>query len=167
MAAAKFEALEKWLRENGGYLHPSVTVAYDEQMGAHFRALSKVPAGTHVLTVPHHLALSNLNAQVDDSFPVFRTHARSFTVEALTYFYLMAQWINKETSFWKPYLDTLPSPEQGFGTPLWFNHEDKKWLEGTDLQPTSIAREAAWHSHWQDGIDVLKSEGVDAAPYTW
>jgi hypothetical protein len=167
MAASKFEALEKWFRKNGGYLHPSIHISYDERIGAHFKTISKVPAGTRVLTVPHHLAISNLNAQVDDAFPVFGTHAKSFTVEALSFFYLMAQWIHKETSFWKPYLETLPSPEQGFGTPLWFDDDDRKWLEGTDLQPTSLAREAVWQGYWKDGLEVLKSADVDVAPYSW
>lgn len=163
----KMEALEKWFRDNGGYLHPSVHLSYDQELGAHFRTSSDVPAGTHIITVPHHLALSNLNAQVDDAFPVFKTRAKSFTVEALTFFYLMAQWINKETSFWKPYLESLPPPDQGYETPLWFDEEDRKWLEGTDLQPTSLAREAIWQKYWQDGVEVLKSAGVDVAPYTW
>lgn len=167
MAATKMMALEKWFKDNGGYLHPSVHISYDEQLGAHFRTLSEVPAGERILTVPHHLAISNLNAQVDDAFPVFRTHAKSFTVEALTFFYLVAQWINRGTSFWGPYLETLPAPEKGYETPLWFDDDDRKWLEGTDLQPTSLAREAAWRKYWQDGIEVMKSANVDVAPYTW
>lgn len=167
MAAPKFEALEKWFKENGGYLNPSVNICYSEELGAHFRTVEEVPAGTRILTVPHHLAISNLNAQVDDAFPVFRTHAKSFTVEALTFFYLMAQWIHKETSFWKPYLETLPPPDNGYETPLWFSEEDKKWLEGTDLQPTSLAREEIWQKYWQDGLEILKSADVDVAPYTW
>lgn len=163
----KIEVLEKWFRDNGGYLHPAVHIAYDEQLGAHFRATSDVPAGTRILTVPHHLALSNLNAQADDAFPVFQKQAKSFTVEALSFFYLCAQYINKEASFWRPYLDTLPSPEQGYETPLWFDEEDRKWLEGTDLQPTSLARQAVWQQYWRDGVKVLASAGLDVAPYTW
>lgn len=167
MALPKMEALEKWFKDNGGYLNSSVHLSSDERLGAHFRCVSDIPAGTHILTVPHHLAISNLNAQVDDAFPVFKEKAKSFTVEALTFFYLCAQYINKETSFWKPYLETLPSPEYGYETPLWFDEQDKKWLEGTDLQPTSLAREAVWNEYWQDGIEILKSAGLDVAPYTW
>lgn len=164
---SEMEGLEKWFKDNGGYLHPSVQLSHDEVHGSHFRASSALEPGTHILTVPHHLAISNLNAQVDDAFPVFRTHAKSFTVEALTFFYLMAQWVNKESSFWKPYLDTLPTPEEGYGTPLWFDEEDRKWIEGTDLQPTSLAREAVWRKYWEEGIEVMQSAGMDVRPYTW
>ncbi|KAL1297291.1 hypothetical protein AAFC00_004846 [Neodothiora populina] len=167
MASLKLERLVKWFIDNGGYLHPSIILSYDEQLGAHFRCSADVAPGTHVLTVPHHLAISNLNAQVDDAFPVFRSHAKQFTVEALTFFYLCAQYINIETSFWRPYLESLPSPASGYDTPLWFADDDRKWLEGTDLQPTSLAREAVWRTYWQDGIKILESEGIDVDPYTW
>lgn len=126
------EAFENWFRTNGGYLHPAVHLAQDAEQGSYFRATADIEPGTHVLTVPHNLAMSNLNAQVDDDFPVFRTHAQSFTVEGLSFFYLMAQWLNKEESFWKPYLNILPSPEQGFETPIFYDDGDRKWLEGTE-----------------------------------
>ncbi|GAB7352361.1 hypothetical protein MBLNU459_g2800t1 [Dothideomycetes sp. NU459] len=161
------EALERWFKENGGYLHPSVNLAQDALHGSHFRATSAIPPGTHVLTVPHQLALSNLNALVDNEFPAFKTHAKSFTVEALTFFYLMAQWINKDKSFWKPYLNTLPTPDEGFNTPLWFDEEDRTWLEGTDLHPTVLKREEIWQQYWRDGVDVLESAGMDMQNYTW
>jgi len=142
-------------------------LASDALHGTHFRANAAIQPGTYVLTVPHHLALSNLNALVDDNFPVFKKYAKLFTVEALTFFYLMAQWINKEKSFWKPYLDTLPTPEEGFGTPLLFDEEDRKWLEGTDLHPTLLKREEIWQRYWRDGVKILKSAGMDTTEYTW
>ncbi|THY13284.1 SET domain-containing protein [Aureobasidium pullulans] len=161
------EAFENWFRSNGGYLHPAVHLAQDAEQGSYFQATEVIESGTQVLTVPHNLAMSNLNAQVDDDFLVFRTHAQSFTVEGLSFFYLMAQWLNKEQSFWKPYLDILPSPEQGFETPIFYDDEDRKWLEGTDLHPTLLGREAAWKKYWEDGVQVLKSAGVDTTNYTW
>ncbi|KAI5196713.1 hypothetical protein AUEXF2481DRAFT_5995 [Aureobasidium subglaciale EXF-2481] len=161
------DAFENWFRNNGGYLHPAVHLAHDEDQGSHFRATAVIEPGTHVLTVPHSLSMSNLNAQVDDDFPVFRTHAKEFTVEGLSFFYLMAQWLNKDKSFWKPYLDILPTPEQGFETPIFYDEEDRKWLEGTDLHPTLLGREAAWKRYWEDGVQVMKSAGMDVTEYTW
>ncbi|KAI5254280.1 SET domain-containing protein [Aureobasidium subglaciale] len=161
------DAFENWFRNNGGYLHPAVHLAHDEDQGSHFRATAVIEPGTHVLTVPHSLSMSNLNAQVDDDFPVFRTHAKEFTVEGLSFFYLMAQWLKKDKSFWKPYLDILPTPEQGFETPIFYDEEDRKWLEGTDLHPTLLGREAAWKRYWEDGVQVMKSAGMDVTEYTW
>ncbi|KAH0284493.1 SET domain-containing protein [Aureobasidium namibiae CBS 147.97] len=160
------DAFEEWFRSNGGYLHPSIQLAQDAEQGSHFQASAVIEPGTHVLTVPHNLAMSNLNAQVDDDFPVFRTHAQQFTVEGLSFFYLMAQWLNKDKSFWKPYLDILPSPERGFETPMFYDEDDRQWLEGTDLYPTLLGREAAWTKYWEDGVQVMKSAGVDVTNYT-
>lgn len=161
------EALEQWFKDNGGYLHPSVHLARDEEHGVHFRAFASLGPGTHILTVPHHLALSNLNAQVDDAFTVFKSKANSFTVEALSFFYLMAQWLNKEKSFWKPYLEVLPSPEEGYGTPFWFGDDDLLWLEGTDLAPSFVGRRDIWQRYWREGVRVLKEAGTDTSGYTW
>jgi hypothetical protein len=161
------DTLERWLTDNGGYLHPSVRLARDTEQGLHFQTTTAIEPGTRVLTVPHQLAMSHLNAQVDDKFPVFGSHAKSFTVEALGFFYLMAQWLHKDTSFWKPYLDTLPSPDQGFDTPMYFDEHDRMWLQGTDLHPTLLAREAAWKRYWEDGVDVLRLAGMHVEQYTW
>ncbi|KAG9681534.1 SET domain-containing protein, partial [Aureobasidium melanogenum] len=161
------DAFGKWFRENGGYLHPSVQFAQDAEHGSHFRATASIEPSTHILTVPHNLALSNLNAQVDDDFPVFRTHAQKFTVQSLGFFYLMAQWLNKDKSFWKPYLDILPSPEQGFETPMFYGEDDRQWLEGTDLHASVLGREAAWKKYWEDGLQVMQSASMDVTDYTW
>lgn len=161
------DVLEKWFRDNGGYLHPSIQLAQDAEHGSHFRATASIELGSHVLTVPHSLAMSNLNAQVDDDFPVFRTHAQQFTVQSLGFFYLMAQWLNKDKSFWKPYLDILPSPEGGFETPMFYGEDDRQWLEGTDLHASVLGRDAAWKKYWEDGVEVMKSAGMDVTDYTW
>jgi hypothetical protein len=36
-AAEHGEALERWFRDHGGYLHPSISVAYDSTAGYHVR----------------------------------------------------------------------------------------------------------------------------------
>ena len=159
--------LQEFLRENGGYLHPFTRLVEDDEYGVHLQAVEDLEAETHLLTSPHSTSLSCLNAMVDDAYPVFKNNATAFTVEALGFFYLMTQWIDRERSFWKPYLDTLPSPEEGFGTPSFFNDEDLKWLEGTDLHSSFVSRQLVWQKYWRQGVAVLKRHGVDTEPYTW
>ncbi|KAH0387815.1 SET domain-containing protein, partial [Aureobasidium melanogenum] len=161
------DAFEKWFSANGGYLHLSVQLAQDAEHGSHFRAIASIEPGTQILTVPHNLAMSNLNAQVDDDLPVFKTHAKQFPVQSLSFFYLMAQWLKKDKSFWKPYLDILPSPEHGFETPMFYGEDDRQWLEGTDLHASVLGREAAWKKYWEDGVHVMQSAGMDVTDYTW
>lgn len=163
------EALEQWLRDNGGYLHPDLRVAVDAGSGTHWRATAALDPGTKVSSVPHSLALSYLNALVDDAYPVFGQNREKFVgVENIGFFYLMTQYINKETSFWKPYLDSLPSPEDEFTTPMWFDSaQDMLWLEGTDASFTTLGRKEIYEHYHQIGLDILSQAGMDTQPYTW
>lgn len=118
--------------------------------------------------MPHTLALSYLNALVDDTYPVFKQRRQDFKVEAIGFFYLMAQYIAKERSFWKPYLDTLPPPDSDFASPLWFDDEaDLLWIEGTDVLHTMLGRREIYEQYYHSGIRTLERAGVDVAPYTW
>ncbi|KAK0250918.1 hypothetical protein B0A54_07844 [Friedmanniomyces endolithicus] len=167
-AAGKSQALEDWFREHGGYLNPSVNIAYSHEAGYRWKANAPLTPGSKITTVPHSLALSYLNALVDDDFPVFRDRRHDFKIEALGFFYLMAQYIHRERSFWRPYLDTLPSPDSDLTTPLWFDDaEDLGWLHGTDVLHTMLARREVYERYYKDGLCTLRSSGVDTTPYTW
>jgi hypothetical protein len=162
------KALESWLRDNGGYLHPSVHILQDAKSGVHMRATNMIAPATIVAAAPHSLALSYLNALVDDGFPVFKQHRDRFKVEAIGFFYLMAQYINREQSFWKPYLDTLPGPEGELTQPLFFEHaDDVAWVDGTDVWHTITARKGVYEKYYADGITILQKAGFDVEPYTW
>lgn len=164
----ELEALEQWLRQNGGVLHPSVQLCVSVEAGVHARAASTVDAGTRISTVPHKLALSYLNALVDDAFPVFKQRRKDFQgVENIGFFYLMVQYHLSEASFWRPYLKTLPRPED-FATPLWFDEpQDLAWLEGTDVLHTMLGRREAYQHYYQAGIQMFESAGIDTSPFTW
>ncbi|KAK1814118.1 hypothetical protein LTR12_011476 [Friedmanniomyces endolithicus] len=151
--ADKSQELEAWFREHGGYLNPSVNIAYSHEAGYRWQANAALSPGSKITTVPHSLALSYLNALVDEDFPVFRERRHDFTIEALGFFYLMAQYIHRERSFWRPYLDTLPSPDSDLTTPLWFDDaEDLGWLHGTDVLHTMLARREVYERYYEDGL---------------
>ncbi|KAK5706254.1 hypothetical protein LTR97_001241 [Elasticomyces elasticus] len=162
------EALEQWFRDHGGYLNPAVHIAHSSEAGYRWQAKTSLVEGTRVTTVPHSLALSYLNALVDEALPFFRDKRHEFPVENLGFFYLMAQYIHRERSFWRAYIDTLPSPDSELTTPLWFDDvEDLAWLEGTDVLHTMLARRKVYEQYYSDGIASLHSAGVDTTPYTW
>lgn len=161
------EELLAWLQSNGGYLHPSTGLLKDLEKGCHLEAKQDLPSGTLIVHVPHSLVLSCLNAIVDDSVPVLKANADSFTVEALGVFYLMSQWLQKDVSFWKPYLSILNSPEEGFNTPFWFDEADMKWLRGTDLSTSFDLRKETWQRYWREGTAILDAGGMDVSQYTW
>lgn len=162
---SQFSTLRKWLEESGGSINPKVSLEWDEKSGVHCRAASALPPQSTICTIPHSLALSSLNALVDDDFIVFR--GRGLAPEAIGYFYLMHQYINKDKSFWKPYLDTLPGPENAHHTPFWFADEDLAWLEDTDVLHTTKARQEIHQGHYRQGLGMLTKAKVDTEPYSW
>jgi len=163
------KALERWFRDNGGYLHPDVATSYSPAQGVHWRARAAIGSATTVSNVPHSLALSYLNALVDDAHPVFKQRQKAFGgVENIGFFYLMTQYIHKDTSFWRPYLECLPQPTSYFTSPLWFDaNEDLAWLEGTDVLHTILGRKATYEQYYNAGVSILNQAGVDTEPYTW
>ncbi|KAF2478948.1 hypothetical protein BDY17DRAFT_257805 [Neohortaea acidophila] len=169
MAASPTElaALEQWFRANHGHLHPGIHLQHDDIFGVHYRTRATIEAGVCVASASHAVALSYLNALVDEHFPVFQQQRHRFPVAAAGFFYLMSQWVNREISFWKAYLDTLPTPEADFSQPLFFEQAaDTAWLEGTDVWHTVRAREEVYRNYFDDGIAILRQEGIDVQPYT-
>lgn len=170
MASPKpVDVLEDWLRNQpGGYLHPNIHIVDSSDAGIHWRASGLVEPNTRLATVPHSIALSYLNALADDAYPVFSQRRKAFKIEAIGFFYLALQYINRATSFWKPYLETLPQPEEGHTTPLWFDTpEDEAWLADTDALFTTKKLRAIYEEQYQSGIFVLKEAGIDTTPLTW
>ncbi|KAF2215400.1 hypothetical protein CERZMDRAFT_110085 [Cercospora zeae-maydis SCOH1-5] len=160
----QLRALRQWLSENGGYLHPDIILENTEAAGIRCRASARLEKNSRICMIPHSIALSSLNALVDDSFTVFRN--RGIAPQAIGYFYLMHQYINRATSYWKPYLDTLPTPDSELLTPFWFDEQDLSWLAETDVLFTTKARQILHETHYQQAIAMLQRAQVDPTPYT-
>ena len=167
-------ALESWFKANGGYLHPNIRIlkaspdSADASSGIHYRAMGPIEPGSIIACASDSIALSYLNALVDDAFPVFRQHRHRFKVEAIGFWYLMTQYVNREHSFWKPYLRALPRPDSELTQPLFFEDpEDIAWLSGTDAWHTNVARRQVYEQYYSHGAAILKESGIDIEPYTW
>lgn len=163
------DALERWLRaQPGGYLHEEVYITNFEENGVHWRADGAIEPDTRLITVPHSVAFSYLNALADDRYPVFKNKKTSFLIEDIGFFYLALEYINRAKSFWKPYLDTLPEPSQGHTTPLWFDDpQDEAWLADTDALFTVKQKRDHHLRQYESGIKVLQSAKVDTKDLTW
>ena len=167
-ATVETAALEQWLRDHDGFLHSDIQICIDAEAGVHCRAKATIDSGTTISSVPHTLALSYLNALVDDTLPIFRDRRRDFGgVENIGFFYLMVQYLHKDTSFWRPYFELLPKPED-MATPLWFDDpKDLAWLEGTDVLHTMLARKEVYKQHYSAGVTIFRQAGMDTTPLTW
>lgn len=166
------ESLTSFLQGHGAHLHPNVAITQGKSSsGFHWRATrGAIEPGDTIISVPHSVALSYLNALVDEDWP-FKKHRQSFNpdfeVETISFFYLMIQYNNPQ-SFWRPYLDALPAPEQYHTQPLFFEHEDDvKWLEGTDVWHTNQNRLERYRAMYDDGLSVLQSAGCNVSWCTW
>ena len=166
-AEKRISAFEQWFKENGGYLHPQVRFAHNDKSGYHCRATAELDLETLIFSVPHSLALSRLNALVDESFAVFKNASSELAVEVIGYFYLMHQYLHKAQSFWESYLDILPQPHDELRTPLWFDDSDRAWLEDTDVLNSYVSRKAMNESQYEKGIKILSQAEIDTQPYTW
>ena len=164
----KTEALERWYRSNRGYLNERVKIVEDAVAGVHCKAVTPIDIGSTIAITPHPLALSYLNALVDDAYPVFRQQRHRFRVEVMGFFYLVIQYVHRDKSFWKPYLDSLPQPDDDLAHPMLIEDaEDVAWLDGTDAWYTVCARKEKYEECYHDGIAILKQAGMDVEPYTW
>ena len=67
-STADLDALKNWLVANGGGISSDITVRHNARSGVHCQALGDVSAGTSLFSVPHSVALSSLNALVDEDF---------------------------------------------------------------------------------------------------
>ncbi|KAJ6007732.1 hypothetical protein N7540_011708 [Penicillium herquei] len=82
-------------------------------------------------------------------------------------FFLMAQFLRGEQSFWYPYLRTLPQPGQMI-TPLFFGEEDVDWLQGTGIPDASVQRFQDWDQKYDSMIEKLDAAGFEGVgAFTW
>jgi len=180
------EALMTWFEANGGAINPSIALAKDDEGGQHFRAMEDVsipsPGGLQVCYCPFGLTLSHLNVVPSPPAAVRNYSQESVSAKLLgkvptatvSYFFLAEQRLKGAASFWAPYISSLPL-ESEMQTPLWFDEEDLKWLNGTTLRAHATdpsrsgleMRRGMWKDHWQQGLEVLKNEGEDFDKFSW
>lgn len=156
---------ESWFLTNGGYIHPSVEIAADDQNGNFLRVKQNqiLSPGSIVVSCPHHLTISWPIIKQLHSPDVHST----FTPHVATRLFLMKQRLLKEQSPWWPYINSLPD---SFSTPLWYNENDLIWLRGTNLGKAKEIREEAWRQEYENAMQLLFSKGSDSQlkhSWTW
>jgi hypothetical protein len=180
------EALMTWFDANGGSINPTIALCKDEEGGQHYRAVEDVTiptsGGLQVCYCPFGLTLSHLNVIASSPAAVRNCSQESVCAKlhgkiptaAVSYFFLAEQRLKGAESFWEPYINSLPM-EEDMQTPLWFDDEDLKWLNGTTLRAHATdpsksgleMRRGMWKDQWQQGLQVLKDEGEDYEKFSW
>ncbi|KAI9806120.1 MAG: hypothetical protein M1833_004527 [Piccolia ochrophora] len=169
--------LIQWAVNEGAFVHPSLQHVHDAAYGSFFQLRSDalpLPATTQFLSCPHALSISYLNAINLAPFrprsdPLPESLLQSLPPHSVTVFFLCQQYLQKERSFWWPYIRSLPQPHEGnlTGTPHWFSEQDKLWLRGTNLEKGQEDLETLWKEEWGKGIQLLRDAGCNTQEYTW
>ncbi|KAL6855728.1 hypothetical protein J3F83DRAFT_718635 [Trichoderma novae-zelandiae] len=131
--------LLSWASSNAASLHPSVQVYDDPTTGLSFRVNPSSPSPIApyepVVSLPTNLSLSYLNAlHPTPAFP------RSFLAKSPPHvvgrLLLVKELLRGPESFWFPYIQALPQPEDPDDwalPPLW-PEEEAELLEGTNVE---------------------------------
>lgn len=170
----------QWVISHGGYIDDSVCIAQDASRGVHMQVRADWPQPvspeTRVFSTPLGITMSYYNAiDYQSEKASFSSHGvvfpRAFIdavgPEETSAFFLMGQFLRGPDSFWYPYLRTLPQPGQ-LTTPLFFEHEDVDWLQGTGILEAAVQRYEIWDRKYDEAVAKLEELGFEGwEKYTW
>ncbi|XP_020584435.1 histone-lysine N-methyltransferase setd3 isoform X2 [Phalaenopsis equestris] len=110
--------LVQWIRREGGFVHPMLRITNQGSDGLGVSSLSKIPAGTDLITLPGHIPLRFQRSAEPEELWIMRLGLRLLQERA------------KIGSFWWPYISNLP---ETFSVPIFFSREDIKNLQYAPL----------------------------------
>ncbi|ETI27838.1 hypothetical protein G647_00287 [Cladophialophora carrionii CBS 160.54] len=175
----KHRHLVQWVLNHDGYLDPNTQIAFSPRKGYHAVVAdgATMANGTRIASCPMPATMSVLNALDIEPFsnhgiefpkPFLCAQCRK-SPECLQAFYLMEQLILGITSWWAPYIATLPTVDDV--TAMQFEEEaDLTWLNGTNLRAGLSTQTAKWKEMYLQGSSELRQLGWANAlngSYTW
>ncbi|KAL6831947.1 hypothetical protein V8C40DRAFT_161374 [Trichoderma camerunense] len=135
----RISLLLNWASSHNALLHPSAQIYDDPDTGLSFRvnpsSTSSIPPYEPIVSLPTSLSLSYLNAlQPTPAFPSdFLSKTRPHVVGRL---FLIKELLKGQESFWYPYIQALPQPEDfdDWALPPFWPEEEAELLEGTNVE---------------------------------
>lgn len=159
------QRLIQWFRDNKGWLNPDVDISYSESHGFHVCATRPLSSPV-IVRCPLTLTISHLNldhgrSTVPHVDSQLRPCLGKIPNEVLTYLLLIEQrgLAKQGKSAWQPYLECLPSPHE-LTTTLWFDDDDLRHLQGTDLLPATKEKRNLLEAEYQRAVTVLSELDV-------
>ena len=167
---------EQWFLANDGYIHPNVELASDALTGRHMRVVEgkNLAADSLIISCPHELTISWLNV-IRGSEPFLGQFALGEAYYAVNQvvivrFFLMNEYLKNKSSFWWPYIRSLPQPSEAhlLGTPLYYNDNDWAWIRGTNLEHAARKTESMWRLEYDEAMQSLvPMTDSHANEWTW
>lgn len=180
----RFSALLAWAHTHGASLHEGLEVYQDDVTGFSMRVKPTQVGGLldpqdGILTCPLRVSLSYLNALQDG--PLLGPHDHdhhhhhaAFPPEfmaalpphIISRFFLMKQYLLGKSSFWHPYIATLPQPDAAvaaasasWNLPPFWPQQDIAFLDGTNTGVALHEIHDAVKAEYKQARRLLKSTG--------
>ncbi|KAM7199152.1 ribosomal lysine N-methyltransferase set10 [Rhypophila sp. PSN 637] len=171
----RFAELTEWATKHGAYLHPSVEIYNDDMTKFSLRvkeSASPLPAndaeGFAAISCPYNITLSYLNALNGGPLPRKDTANPTFPPRfmdevpphVIGRFFLVHEYLKDKESFWRPYIATLPQPDQinSWILPAFWPEEDLDVLEGTNAHVAIQEIQANVRREFKQARKILKEE---------
>ncbi|KAI3696310.1 hypothetical protein L1987_79322 [Smallanthus sonchifolius] len=127
--------LIKWVRKEGGFVHPFVRIAESGPLGLGLVAVEEIPKGSELIGLPEHIPLRFPVTESDggdESYYNLMNLARHVPEElwAMRLGLKLLQERAKTGSFWWPYISNLP---ETYNVPIFFSGDDIKNLQYAPL----------------------------------
>lgn len=134
----RISILLDWAASHHATLHPSAEIYDDQATGLSFRvkaSAASIAPYEPIVSLPTPLTLSYANAlQPTPAFPrEFLSKTRPHVIGRL---FLIKELLRGEESFWWPYIQALPQPEDvdDWALPPFWPEEEAELLEGTNVE---------------------------------
>nr|GMD18437.1 histone-lysine N-methyltransferase setd3 [Ipomoea batatas] len=127
--------LIKWVKREGGFVHPSVKIAISEPYGLGVVASDDIPKGSDLIALPEHLPLQFGPVGADSpmaklALQVPEVKHLAEELWAMKLGLKLLQERSRKGSFWWPYISNLP---EKYSVPIFFPGEDIKNLQYAPL----------------------------------
>ncbi|KAF4996836.1 hypothetical protein FDECE_12292 [Fusarium decemcellulare] len=161
-SSQRISALVEWATSNGAHINPSVQVDHIAQTGLSFKATSPTSPFDTIVSIPSSLTLSYLNTLPgrDDPRPFPTDFLAKTPPHVIGRFVLVKHLLLADESFYAPYIQALPQPEDedSWSLPPFWPDEDAELFEGTNIEvgvgriKTEVKRE------YKNAVDILTAE---------
>lgn len=162
-----------WARENGTQVR-AVSIESSAESGLLLRATQDIQPGSSIVSCSYKTMLSYLNVALNsvstaEAFP--EEFVKALEMEdpnIIGHFLLVQQYLLGSKSFWWPYIQLLPQPDQPekLGIPILWSEEDFEFLAGTNAEPPVRQRRGMWQDEWKRGVGLLQNHG-EREKYTY
>ncbi|TBU56180.1 SET domain-containing protein [Dichomitus squalens] len=141
---------KSWIAQQGGQIHAGVHFEPVE-FGFNVTARSDIPSDATVVSIPFSLAITP-NVARHAIKQLLNTEPQNWSERQLKCTYIVlhsiVEPIDPSILRHRPYLDTLPSPEQ-LRTPLHFTEAELSSFRGSNLFGATLDRKHEWETEWQ------------------